>query len=168
MSQRDQVDEILRQWKRERPDLDATPMGVIGRISRLALHLDTSLKAVFAKYGLQRGEFDVLATLRRSGKPYQLTPTALFKSVMLTSGAMTNRLDRLEKAGWIIRKADPEDRRSVLVSLTPAGLKLIDKAVEDHVANEHKLLDHLSESEIKTLATSLRRLLIEFEQHETS
>lgn len=163
MAEKDHVDIIVKQWKSERPDLDVSPMEVIGRISRLSRILEKDLKPIFSKYGLQSGEFDVLAALRRCGKPYQLKPTELFKSVMLTSGAMTNRLDRLESAGLITRKADPNDRRSSLVSLAAKGLKLIDRAVADHYANEQQLLGTLNKSERKTLTHLLRKLLLDFE-----
>ena len=168
MDTQDLVDKILNQWQRERSDLDVSPMGIIGRISRLSRHFETHLKPVFDKYGINSGEFDVLATLRRSGEPYQLTPTLLFKSVMLTSGAMTNRLNRLENRGLIIRSADPDDRRGTIVSLTPLGLELIDSAIEDHVLNEHKLLKPYTALELTELAPLLRKLLIYFEddQHE--
>lgn len=164
MEKQDQVDDILRQWQQERPDLDTLPMGIIGRISRLSRHLETHLKPVFEGYGINSGEFDVLATLRRSGEPYQLTPTELFKSVMLTSGAMTNRLNRLEEAGLITRTADPNDRRGSIVTLTPSGLDLVDRAIEDHVANEHKLIAAYTAEELATLVRLLRKLLVSFEE----
>lgn len=157
--QQDHVDQIMAQWRRERPDLDPSPMGVIGRISRAALTLGRELEATFAGFGLNRGEFDVLATLRRSGPPYRLTPTALFTDLMLSSGAMTNRLDRLEQAGLIARTPDPADRRGTLVGLTPSGLELIDNAVAAHLANEQRLLGPLSADDREQLAQLLRRLL---------
>ncbi len=168
MDKQDHVDEILTQWQEERPDLDTSPMGIVGRISRLSRGLGSVLKPVFEQHGINTGEFDVLATLRRSGKPYQLTPTQLFKSAMLTSGAMTNRLDRLEKAGLIVREADPNDRRSLTVALTPVGLKLVNKAVEDHVANLHHLLTSLTDKEAAILAGLLRKLMLQFESDESS
>jgi DNA-binding MarR family transcriptional regulator len=134
-------------------------MGVIGRISRAAIALGHSLEAVFAGFGLNRGEFDVLATLRRSGAPFRLTPTALFKDLMLSSGAMTNRLDRLERAGLISRAPDPSDRRGTLVELTPRGLELVDAAVAAHLANEQRLLAALSPDEREQLAGLLRTLM---------
>lgn len=163
MNTTDHVDEILAQWRRERPDLEVWPMGVIGRISRLAHHIENRLNPVFEHHNITSGEFDVLATLRRSGAPYQLTPTVLLKSAMLTSGAMTNRLNRLEQAGFIIRDNAPDDRRSVLVSLTPAGLELVNVLVEDHVQNEQMLLAPYTEVEMATLAGLLRKLLSQFE-----
>ena len=124
----DQVDFVLAQWAEERPDLDATPMGVIGRLARAAVYIGNALQENFDQFDLHRGEFDVLATLRRNGAPYQLTPTDLLKAMMLSSGAMTNRLDRLEKAGYIERQPNPADRRGTLVTLTETGLALINTA----------------------------------------
>ncbi len=158
----DQVDVILQQWSRERPDLDPAPMGVIGRISRASRYIDQYLHKNFANFGLNNGDFDVLATLRRNGAPYQLTPTALFSSLMLSSGAMTNRLDRLEKAGFIERRPDPSDRRGVLVTLTGRGLAVIDEAVAAHVAHERQMLAALTPDEQQALADLLRRLLVSF------
>jgi DNA-binding MarR family transcriptional regulator len=161
MSQ-DQVDSILKQWSQERPDLDPSPMGVIGRISRASRYIEQLLQKNFTRFGLNGGEFDVLATLRRNGAPYQLTPTALFSSMMLSSGAMTNRLDRLEKTGYIERKPDPNDRRGTLVTLTDQGLELVDLAVAAHIAYEQELLASLTSKEQKLLAELLRKLLLSF------
>ena len=160
----DRVDHILAQWQRERLDLDTSPMGVIGRVSRLERHFDRELQAIFMRFGLQRGEFDVLASLRRAGQPYQLTPTELYSSLMLSSGAMTNRLDRLEQSGLIQRTADPSDRRGTLVRLTDRGLALIDQAVAAHVQNEQHLLAGLTQSDRNELAALLRKLLRSFEE----
>lgn len=155
----DGVDEILEQWARERPDLDASPMGVIGRISRLSRLFEQEIQQLFEAYGLHRGEFDVLATLRRAGAPYRLNPTELSTALMVSSGGMTNRLDRLEKAGLVARQPDPDDRRGTQVGLTEEGLRLIDAAVAEHVANEHRLLGALSAAEREELAGLLRKLL---------
>ena len=160
---KDAVDKILDQWKLERPDLDASPMGVIGRLSRLAQHIDHAIQAEFSPLGITDGEFDVLATLRRSGAPYQLNPTQLYQAVMLSSGAMTNRLDRLEKAGYVKRNPDPQDRRGTLVQLTGKGLQLIDRAVEVHVQNEQRLIADLSDEERETLTRIFRHWLQSFE-----
>lgn len=160
---RDQVDLILTQWEQARPDLDSSPMGIIGRISRLSQFIDQHLKKNFAKFGLQRGEFDVLATLRRAGEPFQLTPTDLFKSLMLTSGAMTNRLDRLESREYIERQPDPNDRRGTLVQLTPRGLDIINQALEAHIKLEQSLIVALSANEKEEMSQLLRKLLISFE-----
>jgi DNA-binding MarR family transcriptional regulator len=157
--EQDHVDSIIAQWRRERPDLDPSPMGVIGRISRAERTLGRSLEAVFTQFGLNRGEFDVLATLRRSGPPFRLTPTGLFTDLMLSSGAMTNRLDRLEQAGLIVRTPDPADRRGILVGLTDHGRALVDAAVAAHLENEHRLLAALTLAEREQLAHLLRKLL---------
>jgi DNA-binding MarR family transcriptional regulator len=161
--QHDQVDQILEQWARERPDLAVSPMGIIGRLSRVSRHLEQALQETFAPFGLNGGEFDVLATLRRAGEPYTLSPTELFNTLMLSSGAMTNRIDRLEETGLAVRTRDPEDRRGVNVTLTPKGRELIDAAVVEHVANEEQLLSALTQTERETLVHLLRKLLLSFE-----
>lgn len=158
----DQVDFILKQWSLERPDLDPSPMGVIGRISRASRYIDQFLQENFARFGLTSGDFDVLATLRRAGPPYQLTPTVLFSSLMLSSGAMTNRLDRLESAGYIERKPNPNDRRGILVTLTNQGLEVIDTAVVGHIDRERQILSSLTSDEQKVLADMLRKMLLSF------
>lgn len=155
----DSVDRVLEQWRTERPDLDPAPMGVIGRISRAARFLERELQENFTRHGLQRWEFDILATLRRSGAPYQLTAGGLVASSMVTSGAITNRIDRLEARGLVTRVTDPANRRSVLITLTDQGLALVDEAVEQHVANERRLLSILSQAEQDELAGLLRTLL---------
>jgi DNA-binding MarR family transcriptional regulator len=160
---KDAVDDILEQWQRERPDLDASPMGVIGRLSRVSQHLDNGIQAALEDLGISPGEFDVLATLRRSGEPYQLNPSTLYQALMLSSGAMTNRLDRLEQAGFIRRLPDPQDRRGALVQLTEKGLKFIDRAVEVHVSNEHRLIAALSPEDREQLRSILSRWLQSFE-----
>ena len=159
MPERDGVDLILEQWQRERPDLDASPIGVIGRISRLARELEQRLEPVYADQGLEPGWYDVLATLRRTGPPYRLRPTEFSSALMLTSSGTTKRLDRLERAGLIARTPDPDDRRGTLITLTAAGRELVDAASEAHLANEHRLLGPLSEGERERLAALLRKLL---------
>ncbi|WP_335582903.1 MarR family winged helix-turn-helix transcriptional regulator [Cupriavidus sp. USMAA2-4] len=159
----DRVDRILAQWARERPDLDASPMGVIGRLWRLDRHTDRAVEAALATAGLNGWEFDVLATLRRSGAPYALSPGALMESLMITSGTMTNRLDHLERAGLVRRSPNPDDRRGLRIELTPAGFERVDRALEIHVANEHRLLAGLAPAEREQLAGLLRRLLLSFE-----
>jgi DNA-binding MarR family transcriptional regulator len=159
----DGVDGILRQWARERPDLDTSGMAIVGRISRIERKIDPLLASVFRKFGLQRWSFDVLATLRRSGYPYELTPTQLFSSLMLTSGAITHRSDQLVKAGLLERKPDPNDRRGVRVKLTDLGLAKINEAVTVHVENERRLLRHLSRQERSLLISLLRRFLLGLE-----
>ena len=162
---RDAVDRITAQWRRERPDLDPSPMGIIGRISRIAVLAQRQLDAVFAEHGLAGGDFDVLATLRRSGAPYRLPPGTLSRSTMVTSGGMTKRLDRLEGLGFIRREPDPDDRRGRLIALTPHGLKVVNGAVEAHLRNEERLLQGLSPTKREQLARLLRELLLTFEDH---
>jgi len=149
----------VEQWRKERPDLDVSPMAVLGALSEAANLSRERLATVFARFGLQSGEFDVLATLRRSGAPYALTPTALYEATMVTSGAITARLDRLEKAGLISRAPHPADRRGVIVQLTERGKALIDEAVTAHVANEHRILAGLTPEEREVLAGLLAKLV---------
>jgi DNA-binding MarR family transcriptional regulator len=160
---RDHVDHILEQWARERPDLDLSPMAVIARISRLSRILERRIAEVLGRYGLNESQFGVLTALRRAGPPFCLSPTALYNSLLISSGAMTNRLERLTAMGLVRRIPDPRDRRSVLVALTPKGLKLIDEVIEAHLENEQRLLASLSPAERRTLAGLLRELLSEFE-----
>ena len=152
------MDQIIEQWRRERPDLDPEPIGVIGRISRLAREIEQELERVYREHGLEPGWHDVLATLRRQGAPYQLRPSDFASSLMLTSSGTTKRLDRLERAGLITRAPDPGDRRGVLIALTPAGLELIDMVTDAHLANEDRLLSALSASDRRRLAGLLRKL----------
>lgn len=159
----DGVDKILQQWARERPDLDTSPMAIVGRISRIEKKIDPQLSSIFRKFGLEHWSFDVLATLRRSGYPYELTPTQLFKSLMLTSGAITHRSDELVKAGLVQRKPDPNDRRGVRIKLTKLGLAKIDEAVSAHVENERRIVRHLSRQERSQLISLLRRFLLGLE-----
>ncbi|MBD2773908.1 MarR family winged helix-turn-helix transcriptional regulator [Iningainema tapete] len=160
----DYVDYILKQWSDERPDLDGSAMGIIGRIVRLARHFERKIQNNLVAFDLSIGEFEVLATLRRSGAPYQLSPTDLYKSVMLSSGAMTNRVDRLEQAGLVYRSRDKSDRRGVLVCLTPEGLTLIDQVIAVHFASMQQLLAELTPVEQKLITDSLRKLLLTFEE----
>ncbi|HEY9100120.1 MAG TPA: MarR family transcriptional regulator [Thiobacillus sp.] len=155
----DAVDRILEQWQRERPDLDVSPMGTIGRIKRCAVLLQRKLDEVFDQFDMTGWEFDVLATLRRSGAPYSLAPTTLFSTLMITSGTMTHRLKGLETRGLVQRLLNPDDARSVLVQLTPKGLALIDRVVDAHVENEHKLLSSLKPADLAALQTQLSKLL---------
>ncbi|HLJ70884.1 MAG TPA: MarR family transcriptional regulator [Roseiarcus sp.] len=159
-SEPDRAEIALAQWRRERPDLDSFAMAVLGRLAETALVISRDrLAPLFARFGLQPGEFDVLATLRRSGAPYALTPTALYEAAMISSGGMTNRLDRLEKEGLIERRPHPKDRRGLLVALTQKGLALIDEAVTAHVANERAILAAMSASEQAALYALLAKLL---------
>lgn len=155
----DRAARAVEQWGRERPDLDASPMAVLGRLAEAAYVTRDRINPLFARFGLQPGEFDVLATLRRSGKPHALTPTALYEATMISSGAMTNRLDRLERAGLIAREPHPTDRRGVVVRLTEKGLALIDEAVTAHVENEHEILSGLTREEREMLAGLLAKLI---------
>jgi DNA-binding MarR family transcriptional regulator len=157
--QRDEVDDLVAAWRTERPDLDVTPLQVLSRVSRLARHLDLARRAAFAAHGLETWEFDVLSALRRTGPPYQLTPGALLRATLVTSGTMTNRVDRLAAAGLVHREPDPQDRRGVLVTLTPAGRARVDAALADLVKHEQKLLNGLSATDRTTLAGLLRVLL---------
>jgi DNA-binding MarR family transcriptional regulator len=158
VAERDGVDLILEQWRRERPDLDSSAIGVVGRISRLARELEQRLEPVYRAHGLEPGWHDVLATLRRTGPPYRLRPTEFTSALMLTSSGTTKRLDRLEQAGLITRGADPADRRGTLITLTPKGLELIDNVTEAHLDNERQLLASLSDAEQNRLADLLRKL----------
>jgi DNA-binding MarR family transcriptional regulator len=158
VSQRDGVDLILEQWRRERPDLDHTPVGIVGRVSRLARELEQRLEPVYRAHGLEPGWHDVLATLRRSGPPFALRPTDLTNESMLTSSGTTKRLDKLEQAGLIARSPDPADRRGTLITLTDAGRELIDTLTEAHLENERRMLAALSEADQRRLADLLRKL----------
>lgn len=159
----DEVDRIVAAWKRERPDLDVSPLQVLSRISRLAHHLDVARRRAFADHGLTLWEFDVLAALRRSGPPYQLKPGSLLSQTLVTSGTMTNRIDRLAERGLVSRTPDPDDRRSVLVSLTPIGQRLVDSAMATLVGFEGELLAELTAQQRTDLATGLSALLLGFE-----
>ena len=160
---RDAVDRITEQWRRARPDLDSSPMSVIGRITRIAALAERELESVFDRFGLTGGDFDVLATLRRAEPPHRLTPGELSRSTMVTTGGMTKRLDRLEAAGLIRREPDPRDRRGKLIALSDDGRAVMDEAVAAHVANEHRLLTDLTSAQRERLASLLRELLLSLE-----
>lgn len=153
------VGTVVAQWHTERPDLDASPMEVIGRLSIVSRLVDAQLRQTFARHELDAPSFDVLATLRRSGPPYQLTPTQLTRSAMVTSGAITQRLDRLEARGLISRGPRSDDGRGVQVTLTPTGYNTIDAALPDHLATEQRLLAALSEKQRRALAVTLQQLI---------
>jgi DNA-binding MarR family transcriptional regulator len=157
---RDHVHQVLEQWEREAPEIDRSPMGVVGRISRLAQLLQVEVEPVFAAHGVNGGEFDVLASLRRSGTPYRLTPTELSRALMVTSGGMTKRLAALEDRGLIRREPDPDDRRSTTVTLTDDGKALVDAILPEHVANELRLLGGLSDEQRAGLADLLEALAV--------
>lgn len=168
MAQADKVDKLRQEWARERPDVDTTPVAVVARIGRAARFLDNGMDHYFGKHGISRPSWDILATLRRAGPPFRLSPTDLYRAVMRTSGAMTRRIDTLERSGWVQRIADPDDRRSMLVELTPEGLSLVDELAKGHVENERRLLHALSEGEQRDLAALLRKLLLAFENTGTT
>ena len=156
MPQRDGVDLIIEQWQRERPELDSSPIGIVGRVSRLARELESRLEPVYREHGLEPGWHDVLASLRRSGGT--LRPTDLTNASMLTSSGTTKRLDKLEQSGLIVRGPDPDDRRGTLISLTATGRELIDSLTPAHLDNERRILGALSEAEQRKLADLLRKL----------
>lgn len=154
----DEVDRLLDAWRRERPDLDIAPMEVLSRVTRLARDLDQRRRGAFATHGLEAWGFDVLAALRRAGRPYRLTPGQLLRETQVTSGTMTNRVDRLTARGLVSRADHPEDRRGVLVTLTDAGRRTVDAALEDLLAAEHAIMDRLPGAERERLAANLRLL----------
>jgi len=154
----DDVDVIVAAWKRERPDVDVSAMQVLSRVSRLARHLDRARKQAFAAHGLETWEFDVLAALRRAGPPYDLSPGRLVAETLVTSGTMTNRVDRLVERGLVERGPDPHDRRGVLVSLTTSGRRTVDAALDELLAHERQILGSLDAREARQLADALRIL----------
>jgi DNA-binding MarR family transcriptional regulator len=160
---RDEVDRLIEAWRRERPDLDVAPMEVLSRVTRLARHLDRARSQAFETYGLESWEFDVLAALRRAGKPYQLSPGRLLKETLVTSGTMTNRVDRLAARGLVERLPDPADRRGVLVQLTDSGRDSVDAAMADLLAHERRLLGSISERDQAKIARVLRELVGPFD-----
>lgn len=160
---KDHVDQVLTEWGREEPELDTSPVAVVARIGRAGALLDRALNANFARYGLNRTAWDVLASLRRIGPPYRRSPTDLYRAVMRTSGAMTHIVDRLERDGLVERVADPDDRRGVLVGLTRRGRALVERAAPTHLATERRMLSALTIDEQKQLARLLRKLLISLE-----
>jgi len=161
---RDHVDRVREQWRQERPDIDTSPMEIVTRLGRVAAYFDQSINDVLGRYGLARSHWDVLASLRRAGPPYELSPTELYRGLMRSSGAMTNRLRRLEHAGLIRRVPDPGDGRGMLVQLTSRGRRLVDDVVAEHMENERDLIEPLSPRERRELAAHLRKLARVFEQ----
>jgi DNA-binding MarR family transcriptional regulator len=159
----DEVDDLVRRWQAERPDLDVQPLQVLSRVSRLARHLDRARTAAFARHGLAAWEFDVLSALRRQGLPYQLSPGALLRATLVTSGTMTNRIDRLTSAGLVGRHPDPQDKRGVLVTLTDRGMAVVDDALADLLRGERELLAGLGTARQEELAGLLRVLLAPFD-----
>jgi len=161
-SQPDEVDRITAAWHRERPDLDVSPLEVLSRVTRLARHLDLARRQAFAAHELETWEFDVLAALRRAGSPYSLSPGQLGTETLVTSGTMTNRIDRLEGRSLVRREPDPSDRRGVRVVLTELGRSTVDDALFDLVAREHEVLSRLPADSRAELASLLRLLVREF------
>jgi DNA-binding MarR family transcriptional regulator len=159
----DEVDELVAAWRVQRPDLDVEPLQVLSRVSRLARHLDIARRAAFASHGLESWEFDVLSALRRAGPPFQLTPGALLRATLVTSGTMTNRIDRLAAASLVQREPDPRDRRGVLVTLTEQGRAVVDAALTDLLDREQALLAGLRADQRQLLADLLRTLLVPFD-----
>src|SRR3954447_17829874 len=152
----DEVDRLVAAWRQERPDLDVTPLEVLSRVSRLSRHLERERRAAFTDHGVEVWEFDVLTARRRPDKPYQMSPGALLRATLVTSGTMTNRIDRLTAAGLVSRRPDTEDRRGVLVSLTEAGRTRVDSAFADLLRREHDLLANLGKHEQQALSGLLR------------
>jgi DNA-binding MarR family transcriptional regulator len=160
--ERDEVDRLIAAWKRERPDLDLSPLAVLSRITRIARHLDIARRDAFGE--LENWGFDVLAALRRAGQPHQLSPGQLMQETLVTSGTMTNRLDRLEELQLITREPDPHDGRGSLVTLTRAGMRAVDAAMEGLLENERELLQNLSTKDREILAELLSKLVTEFDE----
>jgi DNA-binding MarR family transcriptional regulator len=160
---RDEVDDLVAAWRAQRPDLDVEPLQVLSRISRLARHLDIARRGAFANHGLESWAFDVLSALRREGPPFQLTPGALLRATLVTSGTMTNRIDRLADADLVRREPDPSDRRGVLVTLTDRGRERVDAALADLLHSERALLTGLDRRERRQLADLMRTLLAPFD-----
>ena len=159
---RDEVDTIVEAWRRERPDLDLAPMEVLSRISRLARHLDRLRANAFSAHDLESWEFDVLAALRRTGPPYRLSPGQLLRETLVTSGTMTNRVDRLVERGLVTRQDHPNDRRGVLVELTDAGRDAVDAALAELIAAERQIMAALNVADHDQLTRSLRLLLARY------
>jgi DNA-binding MarR family transcriptional regulator len=163
----DEVDRLVAAWRRERPDLDVSPMEVLSRVTRLARHLDRARRQAFAAHGLESWEFDVLSALRRSGEPYRLSPGRLLRETLVTSGTMTNRVDRLAERGLVRREPDPGDRRGVQVRLTDEGSARVDAALAALLTNERALLTGLDATDRKQLADLLRALVRPFDESTT-
>ena len=159
----DHVDEIIEQWAAERPDLDTVPMALLGRLMKLQQHTAKAMADNFARFGLNTPSFDVLATLRRSGPPYCLSPGALMDMTMVTSGTMTNRIDQLVKAGLVERTRNPEDGRGFLIRLTEKGFRLVDEAATAHVETQKSITDKLPEEDLEALTALVKKYLATFE-----
>ena len=159
----DEVDRIVAAWRRERPDLDVSPMEILSRVSRLARQLDLARKSSFSDYGIEGWAFDVLSAIRRAGEPYQLSPSTLLQETLVTSGTMTNRIDRLVARGWVDRRPDPGDRRGVLVQLSDSGRATVDSALADLLVKEREILSGLTPAGSRKLAALLRELSTGFD-----
>ena len=162
----DEVDRIVEDWSRERPDVDFAPLQVLSRVARLGKHLDRARRQAFAASGLEPWEFDVLAALRRAGAPYQLSPKALLQQTLVSSGTMTNRIDRLVERRLVERRTDPHDGRGVLVVMTGRGAEAVDAAISELLAGEAELLEGLSKADQERLAALLRKLSLDFDEQE--
>ncbi|SKA98999.1 DNA-binding transcriptional regulator, MarR family [Agreia bicolorata] len=162
-SEFDRVARIQQEWERERPDVDVRPQGVIGRLHRVGMHLTDSIVEVYARHGLGEGEFDVLAALRRAGRPFERVPGELAAHTMVTTGAITKRVDRLERAGLVARRVSERDGRSRVVGLTETGRRLIDEVFTEHMNNERELLDGLTRDQVDQLESLLTTWLARFE-----
>jgi len=162
----DDVDRIVSAWRRERPDLDISPLEVLSRVTRIAKRVDRFRREAFKSSGLESWEFDVLAALRRAGKPYQQSPGALMSQTLVSSGAMTHRLTKLETRGLVTRSSDPDDGRGVVVKITPAGLKAVDTAFATLVEAEQGLLTAVTKEEQALMASALRVLSLDVENRE--
>lgn len=160
----DKLDIVTEQWNQERPDLDVSSMGLVGRLKRVTQHLSLEMGKTFAEHGLNLASFDVLATLRRSGPPYALSPNDLLATMMITSGTMTNRIDQLSKAGLVERMQNPNDARSVIISLTKKGFTIIDSTVTAHVATQDRLTSGLTAEDHDALNQLLKKFLKSFEE----
>lgn len=165
MTPADEVDQLIAAWNRERPDLDVQPLQVLSRVTRLARHLDIARREAFALHDLEPGEFDVLAALRRAGAPYALTPSQLVNATLVTSGTMTNRIDRLTVKNFVKRTPDPSDGRGVLVELTATGSAKVDLALKDLLVRERELLKNVSRNQYELLASTLRAIVLPLDQH---
>jgi DNA-binding MarR family transcriptional regulator len=163
MPARDEVDRIVDAWMRERPDLDFSPLQVLSRVGRLAKHLDRARRAAFTASGLDSWEFDVLSALRRAGSPYQLSPKALLQQTLVSSGTMTNRIDRLVERRLVERRGDPNDGRGILVTMTSTGQARVDAAISQLLAAEAELLDNLSAADQERIGNLLRKLSLDFD-----
>jgi DNA-binding MarR family transcriptional regulator len=163
MPESDEVDRIVESWSNERSDLDFSPMQVLSRVSRLSKHLDRARRTAFGESGLEGWEFDVLSALRRAGSPYRLSPKALLQQTLVSSGTMTNRIDRLVQRGLVERRTDPNDGRGILVEMTPHGTARVDQAISALLIDEKLLLDALSPAEQERLASLLRKLSLDFD-----